>query len=112
MEVVVRPICGEAIPASVYSCSVFVGFKHPVISRQVSLRAVSSLRTCADLVQIGQAYSTLEKHSTIAELRRTSVLTPPLEVIDFREILFLTDTFLLVFSIGSRFRQRSRVPHK
>ncbi|KAJ8942739.1 hypothetical protein NQ318_007906 [Aromia moschata] len=53
-------ICGGAIPASMYSWSRLVGFRHPVINLHVSFRTGSSLWACVDLSHTGNAYSAAE----------------------------------------------------
>ena len=53
-------ISGGAIPDRMYKLSTGVGLRHPVISRQVALRAGSIFFACVDLSQTGQAYSAAE----------------------------------------------------
>ena len=49
-----------AIPASTGRLLVFVGFRHPVIIRQVSFSVVSSFFAWVELSHTGQAYSAAE----------------------------------------------------
>ena len=55
-----RRIAGGAIPANRYRFSTLVGLRHPVMDRQASFNAGSTLYACADLSQTGQAYSAVE----------------------------------------------------
>ena len=59
-DVVALLISGGAIPARRYTFLTVVGLRHPVMERQASLRAGSSLFTCYDLSHLGHAYSALE----------------------------------------------------
>ena len=59
-----RSIChrspGGTIPAGTYRLLVFVGFRLPVISRQVSFRAGFSFFAWAERSYTGHAYSAAE----------------------------------------------------
>ena len=59
-DVVVLLTPGGAIPARRYTFSKDVGLRHPVMERQASVRAGSSLLTCFDLSHTGHAYSAVE----------------------------------------------------
>ena len=48
---------GGAIPEGRYTFSTDVGLRHPVMGRDASFRAGSSLLTCVDLSHTGHAYS-------------------------------------------------------
>jgi len=61
-------ICGGAIPARGYSSPTGFGFKHSVIMRTVSFKAVSICLVCVDLPHTGHAYSATEKHRASAEI--------------------------------------------
>ncbi|CAI6377874.1 unnamed protein product [Macrosiphum euphorbiae] len=60
------------IPARRYNLSTGVGFKHPVIMRTVSFKAVSICLVCVDLPHTGHAYSATEKHRASAEILTVS----------------------------------------
>ena len=51
---------GGAIPSRMCRWSVLVGFRHPVMIWQHSLRVLSSLLKCFECSQTGQAYSAAE----------------------------------------------------
>ena len=55
-----RLTSGGAMPARIYMLSVVVGRRHPVIRRQLALRAGSTFFACVDLSHTGHAYSAEE----------------------------------------------------
>ena len=59
-DVIAHLTPGGAIPARRYTFSTDVGIRHPVMERQASFRAGSSVLTCFDLSHTGHAYSAVE----------------------------------------------------
>lgn len=93
-----RLMHGGAIPLSIYKFSYLVGFKHPIIIRPASFMAISTFLVCTEFLHTGQAYSAVEKHSAIADIRNVSGSATHLSPTNFRIIPFLVFTFFCVFS--------------
>lgn len=74
-----------------------VGFKQPVIERQVLFNAGSSFLAWDDLSQTGHAYSAEEQHRARAVDLNVCAVAPHLELVSFRRMLFRELTFSLVF---------------
>ena len=78
---------------------VFVGFRQPVIIRQVSISVASSLFAWVERSHTGQAFSAADKHSARADDLSVVGVAPHFEFLSLRVMLFLVPTFFLVFSI-------------
>ena len=93
-----RMMSGGAIPDRLYRSSVGVGFRQPVMRRQVEFMTGSSFLACADLSQTGQAYSAVDMHRARAVDRIVLGEAPHCVLLSLRMMLFLVHTFALVFS--------------
>ena len=78
---------GGAIPARMYRSLVLVGFRHPVMQLQLSLRAGSSFFAWVDLSHSWQAYSAVEKLRVRAVARSVLGHAPHLVLVSLGRML-------------------------
>lgn len=99
-----RLICNGAIQTfsillTTYKFSFLVGFKHLVFLRVSYFVAVFTFLVCTKFIHTGQAYSAVEKHSVMADMRSVTLSASDLEPTNyFRIFAFLVFTFFCVFS--------------
>ena len=87
-----------------------VGFRHPVISRQVALIAGSIFFACVDLSHTGHTYSAADRQRARAVERIVPGFMPHFVPLSLRMILFLAQTLAFVFSMCFLYvKLRSRV---
>ena len=87
------------IPASMGRLLVFVGFRQPVIIRQVSFSVMFIFIAWVEHSHTGQAYSAAKQHSARADDLSVVGVDPHFEFLSLRMMLFLVPTFFLVFSV-------------
>ena len=78
---------GGAIAARRYTFSTDVGLRHPVMERQASFRAGTSLLTWFELSYTGHAYSAVEQQSARAVVLMVAGLAPHFVFDSFLRIL-------------------------
>jgi hypothetical protein len=93
-----RRISGGALPDRVYSLFTGVFFRHPMMSRHVSFRAVSIFFVCADLSHTWLAKSPVEKQSAKVVTLNACGSVPHADPTSLHNNPFLILIFIFVFS--------------